>query len=291
MKKMFAIFAAVLLNSTLSYAASPPTPVVTIKKIETTTLSDNYLFPARTTSKVQAAVLAPVDGVVMSLSASVGQSVGTGQPIMRIKNTDPIYEFVPLAVQSPVSGVVSTIDVSIGSRITKGQTLGYVVDPDHVVITVELPSSELPKFRRGLEGEFSWGNASSPDAKFPIIVSALSPMVDPATGTVEMELKPKTNGKVNIPLGMIGRAQFALNERSSIEVPQESLVFRGKDTFVRTVVNEVANVVPVEVAATKGGRSEIKTGLKVGDLLIIRSSGFVDDGQKVAVKESDAPKR
>ena len=110
-------------------------------------------------------------------------------------------------------------------------------------------------------------------------------IVDPATGTVTAELA--FVGAATAPIGMIGKVTFAVNKRQGIQVPEQSIVYRGKETLIRTVEDGKAKLTPVVVAETRRGLTEIASGLKSGALVVVRSSGFVADGQAVVVQEGE----
>jgi multidrug efflux pump subunit AcrA (membrane-fusion protein) len=272
---------------TEALAKDRPPPVVVASKVSETQKADEILLPARTTSKVQAAILAPVEGVVVAVQRNIGERITAGGVVLKIKNTDPVYEFVAVPVTSGVGGVVSALDVSIGSKVARNQEIGRVTDPNKLSLTAEIPATEAAKFRTGIPGEFFWGAAK---AGLPVVVSAISPLVDPATGTVTMELKP-TENTAAIPLGVIGKIKFSLDPRPAIEIPQEAVVYRGKKTYVRTLKGNKAKIVPVEIADTKRGLTEVTSGLNVGEAFIVRASGFVDDGQTVVVQEEEVAKK
>ena len=276
-----------LFSASALFAKDTPTHVVATTKVATSQISDVYLLPTRAISKMQATILAPVEGLIVEITRNIGERVGTGATILQIKNTDPVYEFVAVPVTSSVNGVVSSLDVSVGSKVSKGQLIGQITDPLRLTLTSEIPATEIGKFRHGLEGEFQLSGSKT---TIPVVVNAISPLVDPATGTVTMELKP-VKSSASIPLGVIGKIKFSLDSRSSIEIPQEALVYRSKKTFVRTVKGNKAKIIPVEIGETKRGKTEITSGLKPGDIVIVRASAFVDDGQTVVVQNSEVAKK
>jgi multidrug efflux pump subunit AcrA (membrane-fusion protein) len=269
-------------NSSLSAAEGPPT--VQVETLTLTELSDEFTYPARITSRIQGAVTADIDGVVVKVVASLGQRVTRGAALFSIKNTDPVYEYVPVTVTSPVSGVVSVVDVSEGATVHKGQKLGSVVDPSQILIEVEIPASDLSFFRRGLKGQF----VLSETQKINVTVAGVSPLVDPVTGTASAQLKPET---AKIPLGVIGRAVFKTNVRKSLQIVEHAIVLRGRESFVRVVVDSKATLVPVTVASTHKGMTEISTGITPGTVVVVGTSRFITDGQVVTIQQSDVAKK
>ena len=163
------------------------------------------------------------------------------------------------------------------------------LDPKQTGLVVEVPAADLTSFIKGLKGHFTF--SSSADAK-PVEteVSGISPLVDPLTGTATAELTFAKNAQT-IPPGAIGKVAFAINKRQGIQVPEQAIVYRGKDTLVRVVAEGKAKMLPVQIAATRKGLTEITKGLAPGSAVIVRASGFVADGQAVVVQNGEVAKK
>jgi multidrug efflux pump subunit AcrA (membrane-fusion protein) len=266
--------------------AEAKAPIVVVQPAKRVTLSDEVSYPARLVSRVQATVNAPADGVVSRILAPLGSRVRAQAAIMRIKNTDPVFEYVPVPVETPVAGIVSSVEVTEGTKVTKGQSLATVTDPAQVRAIIEVPASDLRAVSRGLGGKLSFPNLGTAGTVYDVKIEGLSPMVDPASGTATAELSIKLPGGVPPPIGMIGVARFGLNPRQGLQVPEQALVYRGADTFVRIVEGSKAKLVAVKVAATRRGMTEIASGLRDNAPVVVRTSAFVGDGQDVVVESS-----
>lgn len=276
----------VLLASTPAWADAPKAPIVFVENAQVAELADVITYPARVSSRVQAAIYAPVEGVIASIDASLGKPVRAGERVLAIKNTDPVYEYVPIAVAAPVNGVVSSLDVSVGARVTKGQALASVIDPAQVRLVVEVPASDVAAIQPGLGGTFAAAVLGRDAKPLGVKISGISPLIDSATGTASAELAFDQNQK-SIPLGTLGKVSFAINKRQGVQIPEQALVYRGKETFVRVVEAGKVKMTPVKIAETRSGRTEIASGLSKGAAVIVRSSGFVADGQEVVVQAAD----
>jgi RND family efflux transporter MFP subunit len=252
-------------------------------------IADAITYPARVTSKVKATVFAPAEGVITKIHAPLGSQIRAGATLMAIKNTDPLYEYVPIAVETPVTGVVSALEVTPGSKVVKGQALATVIDPKQTGLVVEVPAADLASFVKGLKGTFQLGLSRDPQP-IETEVSGISPLVDPLTGTATAELVSAKTGAL-VPPGTIGKVSFSINKRQGIQVPEQAIVYRGKDTLVRVVAEGKAKMVPVQVAQTRKGLTEVLSGLAAGSAVVVRASGFVADGQAVVVQNGDVAKK
>jgi multidrug efflux pump subunit AcrA (membrane-fusion protein) len=169
--------------------------------------------------------------------------------------------------------------------VRRGDPLVTVVDPKSVRLAVELAASDMARVEPGLVGEFATRGGSAFSVK--VRVDGISPLIDPSTGTTTAELVVVPGGKP-LPIGLVGRVTFKVGKRKGLTIPEDALTYRGDETLVKVVDAGVAHLKPVKVAETRRGEAEISSGLKEGERVIIRSSGFVADGQAVTVQESVA---
>jgi multidrug efflux pump subunit AcrA (membrane-fusion protein) len=150
----------------------------------------------------------------------------------------------------------------------------------------EVPRANLTDISRGVRGELTIpGNASGDSEKRKITVVGVSPLVDEVTGTSSVEFQLVEPSKNSLPIGLLARASFFLNQRKAFSVPETALVYREKEIFVRKVVNSHIVFVPTKVNRVTDGIAELaETAVKSGDSLVVRSNVFVDNGQSVAVE-------
>ena len=272
-------------------AAVDRKPVVFAKKVDLIELSETLTYPARIEPRIKASVVAEADGVVTRIIAPLGSAVRARGPVLVIRNTDPVYQYSPMTIVSPVSGVVSRVEVTEGSRVSRGDKLLLVTDPEQVRVVVEVAAQDVSSIKPGLVAELKTSSMRSGEAS-RLRVKGISPFVDPATGTAlcELELdKAKGSGRLPPP-GVIGRVFFRVNQRQGISVPDSAITYRGKDPFVRVLVDGKAKLSAVTIGRKESGSVEILKGLKKGDQIVERSSGFVADGEAVEIQSAGGEK-
>ena len=309
----FVGFVAASVTGGTALAAKPAKPIVYVQKLESTELSETLTYPARVEPRIKAEVASEADGIVSKIDAPLGTRVKAKTPLLVIRNTDPVYQYAPQVVVSPVAGVVSRVDVTEGSRVARGDKLALVTDPAQVRVVVEIPAQDVRLIHQGqmaelrIPGEMNDGANGGVTA---LKVRGLSPFVDPATGTASCELElapisrlaanPKTakdakghKAAVAVlpPAGSIARVTFKANVRNGLSVDEGALTYRGRDPFVRLVREGKAVLVPITLGRKQAGMVEILKGIKAGDQIVQRSSGFISDGEAVTVEKAstDAP--
>lgn len=276
-----------LLPMSLVATASETVPEVVVAKAEAIALSSELSYPGRVSSVVNAAVQSPTDGIVREIFVVLGSKVRKNQKLFKVKKSEPGFNYSPLTVVAPVDGYVSDMKVSIGSEIARGQPLITLTDPNNLKISVEVAAQDLKLIRIGTAAEFIPSTTESVPANangakgWPIRLTGVSPQVDPLTGTATVEiLLPSNTGLLP---GALGQVKIKVNEHSGIQIAESALRYRGNKTFVSVIENEHAVNRDVAVAARGRGLIEISSGLKEGDTIVLRSSGFLAEGDKVKV--------
>jgi membrane fusion protein (multidrug efflux system) len=90
--------------------------------------------------------------------------------------------------------------------------------------------------------------------------------------------------------GLLLKVTLIKNERTSVILPEETLMQRQEDHFVLVVADD--NKVEqrkVSVGARRPGKVEITAGLKTGERVIVRGVNRVRAGQLVEVAETWPP--
>lgn len=265
----------------VSWAAPDTIPVVQIKKVELTENSETLSYPARVESRVSGAILAEIEGVVREV-AVLGTPVKKGQVLFKIQQLDPVYQYAPAKIVAPVSGVVSQVEVNLGTQVTRGQRIATVVDPSQLRVTVEIPGGDLEKMNHGAQVSFSTSLSEKPEE---LTFEGISPLVNPTTGTATANLLFK-NKNPKLSAGSIGKIQVTLKNGSAIKVPEQAIVYKGANPFVRVVdANNIAKYKAVELGTRQAGQVEIKKGLSANETLIERASQYVQDNKAVKIEK------
>jgi membrane fusion protein (multidrug efflux system) len=213
---------------------------------------------------------------------TLGTRVNKGQVLFKIQQLDPVYQYAPAKIVSPVSGVVSEIEVNLGTQVARSQKIATVVDPSQLRLTVEIPGGDLEKLSKNATAEFINTVSEKPE---PVAFEGISPLVSSMTGTATANLIFK-NKNIKLSAGTIGKVQVTLKSGAAIKVPEQAIVYKGSEPFVRIVeANNIAKYKPVTLGLRQGGQVEIKKGLSVNDTLIERSSAYIQDNKVVQVEK------
>lgn len=186
---------------------------------------------------------------------------------------------------SPIGGTVSVRQVRFGEAVTTGQLAFSVVDLGALRVEVNLPERDLSRLRKGQKARIrSEILAEGVEAEGRI--ERISPVVDPASGTVKVTVAIDPGQAVMRP-GMFVAVEIVVdNHADAMLVPKRSVVYEEGEPFAFVVTTEgtVARK-PLRLGFTDRDRVEILEGVAPGDRVVVVGQGLLRDGSDVKVVE------
>lgn len=184
-------------------------------------------------------------------------------------------------IKAPIDGVVAQKLLSVGAMAAPTTPIVTIIDP-HVDVTVNVDTQ--------------YANQIHPDQSATIIadvlggksiparVTAVAPAVDPQTRTVMVRVTP-TDPSAGLKDGMLVRVSLATaTHQGVLTVPSTAVVNRGGQSQVFVVVNGIATPRTVSIGLSDGSRTEITSGLKAGDTIVVSGQDRLTDAQPVIVQ-------
>ena len=123
-----------------------------------------------------------------------------------------------------------------------------------------------------------------PDHEFKGEVNEIASMADPYTGTFEVEIEVKSEGK-KLLSGFVGKVKINTNQTNKlIEIPIDALVSADKKTgFIYTLENGKAIKTQVNIKEMEANKLLVTGGLKDGQEIIVTGASYLQNGETVAV--------
>jgi RND family efflux transporter MFP subunit len=176
---------------------------------------------------------------------------------------------------SPLDGVVARINVQPGQTVDINTVVAEIIDVKRLVATVSVPADEATQLRPGQAAEIFADYANKPATTGT--VSFVGPSVDPKTGAVPVRLAlPEDCG---LRPGQFVRTRITTEElHDRLAVPRESVV-KADDLRVIYVVE-----------GDKAVQTQVKTGLRDGDLVEVEAEGLNEGDTIVTVGAYGLPK-
>ena len=180
-----------------------------------------------------------------------------------------------LRIGAPLSGTVIRINVKPGEAVEAATSLAEVIDLDRLVVTANVPSSELGMLKAGEVVEVVEGKTTNQVTGH---VTYIGSQVDAKTGTAVVRAGIPANSGLR-PGQLVTLRIITEEHKDSLAVPLESVV-----------KNEQGSNVIAVVQGDKAVQKTIKAGLRDGNLVEVEGEGLKEGDTVVTVGAYGLPK-
>ena len=178
---------------------------------------------------------------------------------------------------APFDGVVNEHFIQPGEHVDAGEQALELVNPEQPDIRLRAPivwASQLEdQARLRVEGE----QISSHATYYQRAASA-----DPKSRLIELRLRPEPGSFI---IGSPVRVALPLGEQQTMLLPRDALVLGTEGSVVYQVEQRgealTVNRVPVTVLFGDNRQVAVSGALKLGDRVVVRGAGSLQDGDKV----------
>lgn len=221
----------------------------------------------------QTQVLAPASGIVVAPSAS-GQCDGNATA------------GTTAASQSIAPSIARVGDTS-GNK-----ALFCIIRNGYLELQVKVSETELDQIDPGATVKITGNGDSKIDLEGK--VRSINPVIDPQTRQATIKVDLPANSALKP--GMFLKAAITTTTAQTLTVPATAVQRQsdGKPMVYLLDANDIAHIDPVDVGTTIGGekgelaaaKTEIKSGVKPGDRVVVAGAGYLKDGDKVKVVDA-----
>lgn len=231
-------------------------------------------------ASVSVDVYSDTAGKLVDLRVEPGTTVVKDQVIAQVDPAKPGMNYAVSPVKAPISGTVTAVNVDPGATVAPSLPLLRVGKLDELVITTQVPERFLYMVEQGQTALVT--TTSAPGRRYDARVEEISPVVNPVSRTLQVELK--MTGASPVKAGMfVGIRLITSTEADALVIPEKALVRRNDETFVYRVKGDQAEKVAVTLGLESEGRVEVVTGLAEGDRVITEGVGLLSDGSLIRV--------
>jgi len=187
-------------------------------------------------------------------------------------------------IYAPISGFVAERYVEQGDLTDKAQPVARISREDELKIACSVTEKDFPHLQKGMKAEITVD--AFPGKVFEGVVSIISPTIDPATRTAEIEVHIPNQG-YKLRSGMFARIKLYLGERKALAVPTGSLnKMPGTGSyFVYIIKDNKAILKNIKTGISQGNFTEITDGLTEKELVVTRGQNRLYDGARVSIEE------
>lgn len=227
-------------------------------------------------------VYSEVNGTLTTLSVSLGQRVEKDQVLGTVDPSRAGVTYKQSVLKAPVAGTILLLPFVQGSNVSMQAPIARIGLLEDLEVVLDIAERHIGTVGIGTKAELSF--KAFPDQVFQAEVIRLSPVLNPATRTLEIALKLQDpEGKVKS--GMFPSVVlFTERLEDVLAIPRSALLYSGNQAYVFTVdSNGLAQKKNVEVGMQVDDKVQITTGLVVGDSLIVQGQSLMTEGTLVRI--------
>jgi len=184
-------------------------------------------------------------------------------------------------IRAPIEGVVAQRFIKLGNTISQGDALFKVTSLDPLVAYLHVPEREYRHINAGqpvgIEIDALAGE------RITAVVSRVSPVVDPQTGTFKITIEIVDTER-RIKPGMFGRISVIHDvHENALQVPRSAIIEDQGAASVFVVEGDRAVRKPVVTGYGNRGMVEISSGLRDGEQVVTAGQASLKDDSRVTV--------
>jgi len=296
MKKFIVIFIAVLLIGVVSYRAcvnirakkealsrKVPEKIVPVRVVQPRLreIFEKIRASGSLQARTEVLLVPKVSGKIIRNLVQMGSPVRKGAIVSIINRDEVGYEFKPYEIRSDGKGVVSRILLNPGASVSPATPIMAIVDIDTVKAVMAVDELKIRFVRVGLAVQLKM--AAYPDDAFAAKVTAISPVANPQTRAIDIEITVPNPG-YRLKPGMYAEMEMVQNRRSGLVLPIAAVVDRGGQKFVFSVAKDRARMLPVRTGAINGDEIEIVSGLQGNETIVASGADRLENGDRLNVQ-------
>jgi len=272
-------------------------------------------------------VFSDVAGKVTRVYVEPGSRVNKGSPIAAVDPSKPGMNYVPGVASAPIAGTVVALPAQVGATVSQAVPLARISGTSALEIKLYVAERFISKIAMNQLCEITLD--AWPGETFLGTVTEVSPVVDPASRTMEVKVNVTNQGD-KLREGMFAKVKLITEQKESIvKIPASALIQRFGENYIfvteEAPPEEQSNAQPEEkkgfLASLFGKKKnettkadsappakiyiakkrivnpgilidnvlEITGGLKPGEEFIIKGQTLLNEGARVNVIERVAP--
>ncbi len=193
-------------------------------------------------------------------------------------------------IRAPFDGVIGARLVSPGERVNpggnggpngggEGSGLARIDSLDEMELVFAVPETVMSLVRKGMT--VALRVAPFPGETFAGHIYFVDPRVNTTSRRVLVKARiPNPDHKLRP--GLFAKLDVQVDRRpGALMVPEDAVVYGRDGTFVWRVVDDLAELVPVEIGIRLPGRVELRSGVRAGDRIVSAGTHKVRPGSVV----------
>jgi multidrug efflux pump subunit AcrA (membrane-fusion protein) len=175
-------------------------------------------------------VYSDVAGLVVRRYVELGSRVTRGTAIVSVDPSKPGMNYVPAVATAPVGGTVVALPAEVGMTVSQAVSLARISGGDALEIKLFVAERFISKIAMNQTCEITLD--AWPGETFRGSVTEISPIVDPASRTMEFKLNVDNPG-AKLKAGMFAKVKVITEQKNDIvKIPASAMVQRFGEIYV-----------------------------------------------------------
>ena len=258
------------------------TPVSTIR-VSAGSITDSRKFGGTVTAKDSVYVMPSVTGELQNVAVKVGDRVEKDQVLAEVDASRDGQTYRPSLIKAPIAGIVTSFTGVEGSMVAPASPVAVIENLDNLEITISVIERYSTLIKEGNKVIVTFD--AIPGETFTATVTSLSPTIESRTRTRTAKARLDFP-EPRVISGMYANLNVIISTRDNVLVVPYSALSTSNDVTSCYVVRDGKAVrTTVTTGIRESDRVEILTGLKAGDILVVRGQGLLSDGTPVRIVE------
>lgn len=190
-------------------------------------------------------------------------------------------------IVAPFAGRLGIVQVYPGQFLSKGDAIAVLEAIDPIYADFSLPQQEIA--RLAVDQTVRLTIDAYPGRTFDGKITALSPRVTDATRNIDVRAT-LANPDEQLRPGMFARVDVVLAaSEHSLVIPAAAVVYNPYGETVYVVTDNAAQQRFIKTGATRGDLTQVREGLKRGDVIVTSGQVKLRNGSTVQVNNTLAP--
>ncbi len=206
-----------------------------------------------------------------------GDTVVSGQVLIRLRQPDAQRGSGEVAVQAPAAGVIYSATAPIGLTISSSnEPLFRIARQGEMELVGEPPVDSIARVTSDLSARVDLVGVGEIPGKVRLIATSVSP----ATQLGEVRIFIGADPRIRV--GLFGKASIQMGRRCGPSLPLSAVLYGVGGPIAQIVRDDRVETRRVVLGLMKEGDVEILQGVAEGEDAVARAGAFVRDGDRVA---------
>jgi membrane fusion protein (multidrug efflux system) len=190
------------------------------------------------------------------------------------------------SVRAPFTGRIVRRLVDVGQNVSAGTALFVVSDFDPLLAVVHVPSKEFKKLQPNQPVQLV---LDSNKARLEGRIKLVSPVIDPASGTIKVTIEIPSYPKGTRP-GDFAEVRIVTERHETSTIVPKIAVFADRgDQVVYVAADSTAERRVVEVGFQDDVNAEILSGIKGGENVVVKGQRSLKHGAAIKILRGETP--